>query len=65
MEKLKKYRVHKAICTTCNGNGYVKVMKEDEEPHVHQCWDCDSQGEIYDYEDNNDFDIDGPSYSVH
>jgi len=50
MEKLKKYRVHKAICPTCNGNGYVKVMKEDEEPHVHQCWECDSEGEFYVHE---------------
>ena len=23
---------------------------------IHQCWDCESQGEIYDYEDNGDFD---------
>ena len=50
MEKLKKYRVHIAICPTCNGNGYVKVMKEDEEPHVHQCWECDSEGEFYVHE---------------
>ncbi len=50
MVKLKKYRVHKAICPTCNGNGYIKVLKEDEEPHVHQCWDCDSEGEFYVHE---------------
>ena len=39
MVKLKKYRVHKAICSVCNGNGFVKIMKEDAEPHVHQCWE--------------------------
>jgi len=32
---------------------------------VHQCWDCESQGELYDYEDNGDFDGIGPSQSVH
>ena len=50
MAKLKKYRVHKAICNVCNGNGFVKIMKEDVEPHVHQCWECDSEGEFYVYE---------------
>ncbi len=25
MVKLKKYRVHKAICDICNGNGFVKI----------------------------------------
>ena len=63
MVKLKKYRVHKAICNVCNGNGFVKIMKEDKEPHVHQCCECDSEGEYYVYEpkvaqhddvDNND-----------
>ena len=47
MVKLKKYRVHKAICPTCKGNGFVKIMKEDKKEHVHQCWDCDSEGEFY------------------
>jgi len=49
MEKIKK-RIHKAICSVCNGNGYVKIMKEDTEPHVHQCWECDSEGEFYVHE---------------
>ena len=50
MAKLKKYRVHKAICDTCNGNGYVKVVHVDQKNHIHQCWDCDSEGEFYVYE---------------
>ena len=50
MVKLKKYRVHKAICDVCNGNGYVKVIHVDEEDHIHQCWECDSEGEFYIYE---------------
>ena len=41
MVKLKKYRVHKAICDICNGNGYVKVVHVDQKNHVHQCWECD------------------------
>ena len=28
----------------------MKVIKEDEEPHVHQCWECDSEGEFYVHE---------------
>ena len=50
MVKLKKYTVRKAVCPTCKGNGYVKIMKEDPEPHIHQCWDCDSEGEFYVHE---------------
>ena len=50
MVKLKKYRVHKAICDTCKGNGYVEIIHADKENHVHQCWECDSEGEFYVYE---------------
>jgi len=49
MAKLKKYRVEKAICEVCKGNGYVKIVHIDEEDHIHQCWECDSEGEIYVY----------------
>ena len=55
MVKLKKYRIHKTICDTCNGNGYVKVVHIDQENHIHQCWDCDSEGEFYVYEDNTNY----------
>ena len=54
MVKLKKYRIHKTICDTCRGNGFVKVVHTDEKEHVHQCWECDSEGEFYVYEDNAD-----------
>jgi Zn ribbon nucleic-acid-binding protein len=62
MAKIKVRRIHKAICPTCNGNGYLKIMKEDAEPHVHQCWDCDSEGEFFIYEpkmvsDNDAIDV--------
>ena len=52
MVKLKKYSVHKAICNVCNGNGFVKITdKEDpKEVNVHQCWECDSEGEFYVHE---------------
>ena len=52
MVKLKKYRVHKAICDICNGNGFVKITdREDpEKVNIHQCWECDSEGEFYVYE---------------
>jgi len=50
MARLKKYTIHKEICDVCNGNGYVKIRKENKEAHVHQCWECDSEGEYYVYE---------------
>ena len=52
MAKLKKYRVHKAICNVCNGNGYVKITDREDpsEVNIHQCWECDSEGEFYVYE---------------
>ena len=49
MVKLKKYKVKKLICPTCKGNGYLKVGTEWGET-VHQCWDCDSEGEFYVHE---------------
>ena len=55
------------VCPTCKGNGYVKVACiYEKEDIVHQCWDCESQGELYVDEVRwyVEF-IDGPSYSVH
>ena len=46
MAKLKVNRVKKHICSTCRGNGYLKVKTEWGKT-VHQCWDCDSEGEFY------------------
>ena len=61
MEKLKKGRVKVTICDTCHGNGYVRVAKIDGDPsvdfrdrsEVHQCWDCDSEGEFYETVSND------------
>ena len=61
MAKLKLNRVHKAICPTCDGNGYVKI-KDEEDPrdiNIHQCWECDSEGEFYVYEPKvSQYDVD-------
>ena len=61
MAKLRKARLRKLICSTCKGNGYVKVASlEEDELTVHQCWDCDSEGEFYETTNNliGDFDDD-------
>tara|TARA_R100000231_G_scaffold71314_1_gene56382 strand:+ start:86 stop:304 length:219 start_codon:yes stop_codon:yes gene_type:complete len=55
MAKLKRAKVRITICDTCHGNGYVRVAKMDADPdldfrdrsEVHQCWDCDSEGEFH------------------
>ena len=72
MAKLKKGRVVKMICDTCHGNGYVRVAKLTGSPsvdfrdnsEVHQCWDCDSEGEFYETVDDNLI-ADGPSNKLH
>ena len=72
MAKLKTSRIVKVICDTCHGNGYVRVAKIDGDPsrdfrdrsEVHQCWDCDSEGEFYETFDNDLID-DGPSDKLH
>ena len=52
MVKLKKYSIHKAICNVCNGNGFVRITDREDpkEINIHQCWECDSEGEFYVYE---------------
>jgi len=68
MVKLKKYKVKKLICPTCKGNGFVKVASLDHEETIHQCWDCDSEGEFYETSDNyfNDSDSnDNTSNKLH
>ena len=66
MAKLKKNRVRIHICPTCKGNGYVKVSTEGKD-QVHQCWDCDSEGEFIEYvtEDDNNLVDDGVSVKLH
>ena len=52
MVKLKKYKLKRLICPTCKGNGFVKVTSLDYDEMIHQCWDCDSEGEFYETSDN-------------
>jgi DnaJ-class molecular chaperone len=46
----------KYICPTCKGNGFLKITYPEE--MIQQCWDCDSQGELYEYVDE-EFDPNG------
>ena len=46
MAKLNKRR-HSFICETCKGNGYIKIVHDNNEDNIHQCWSCESEGEIY------------------
>ena len=63
MASLKNRKV--IICKTCKGNGYVRVHNiYDVELQVHQCWDCDSEGEFYEINDMGYID-DGTSNSLH
>ena len=62
MVKLKLNRVKRTICPTCKGNGYIRVAANDtpiNNSEVHQCWDCDSEGEFYETIEDNDFIDDG------
>ncbi len=59
MVKLKKYKVMKITCPTCKGNGFVKVTSLEHDEMIHQCWDCDSEGEFYETSDNLVGDNDG------
>ena len=44
--------MYKAICTNCNGNGYINIVDKRGETEVKQCWTCESEGEItYDDKD--------------
>ena len=52
MVKLKKYKLRKLVCPTCKGNGFVKVTSFEYDEMIHQCWDCDSEGEFYETTDN-------------
>jgi len=64
MAKLKKARITLHICPTCKGNGYLKVATEFGET-VHQCWDCDSEGEFYETNDADYIGEYGPNNKLH
>ena len=52
MAKLRKIKLKKLICPTCKGNGFVKVSSFDYDEMIHQCWDCDSEREFYETNNN-------------
>jgi len=70
MAKLKKGKVKVHICETCHGNGYIRVATGNtsldfrDNSQVHQCWDCDSEGEFYE-EITDDLIDDGASNKLH
>ncbi len=53
MVKLKLNQLKKVICDVCHGNGFIRVATGDtsidfrDNSQVHQCWECDSEGEYY------------------
>jgi DnaJ-class molecular chaperone len=54
MAKSKANKVKKIICPTCQGNGFVKTQSFIYGDMVHQCGDCNSEGELYETDENND-----------
>ena len=44
------------ICDNCRGNGYIRIALDNSQ--VHQCWVCDSEGEVY--EERTDLIDDNP-----
>ncbi len=70
MAKLIKIAEHKCICPTCDGNGYIRVATGDtsedfrKNSEVHQCWDCNSEGEYYETISDDLID-DGNSNKLH
>ena len=52
MGKVIKITHNKCICPTCHGNGYLRIATGDtskdfrDNSQVHQCWDCESSGEL-------------------
>ena len=50
------------FCPTCKGNGFLKVGTEEGES-IHQCWDCDSEGEFYVHQPETDIVFDDVNLS--
>ena len=52
MGKVIKIAKHACICPVCQGYGYIRVATGDtskdfrDNSQVHQCWDCESSGEL-------------------
>ena len=37
---------YKGICPNCKGNGYEQVTNNKGKTNIHQCWMCESEGEV-------------------
>ena len=42
-------------CDNCHGNGYLNVIDNQNLTQVKQCWVCESEGEIKNYDQAEDF----------
>ena len=38
------------ICDNCHGNGYLNVVDNQNVAQVKQCWVCESNGDIKNYD---------------
>ena len=50
MKELKAPIKHSKLCDNCRGNGYVTVIDKQDKTNVHQCWLCEAEGEIKNYD---------------
>ena len=50
MKELKVPKKHAKICDNCHGNGYLNVIDKQDLTQVKQCWICESEGEIKNYD---------------
>jgi len=50
MKELKVPKKHAKICDNCHGNGFLNVIDKQDLTHVKQCWVCESEGEIKNYD---------------
>ena len=55
---------HKIICVKCKGNGYIRLEVKNEKK-VFQCWICNSEGEVYEQENIDEFIDDADSKQLH
>ena len=54
----------KIICDKCRGNGYIRLEVKNEKK-VFQCWICNSEGEIYEQKNINEYSHDGTAKQLH
>jgi len=50
MKELMIPHKHTKICNNCDGNGYLNVVDHQNLTQVKQCWVCESNGEIKNYD---------------